>query len=375
MRLDSVAPDDLRAIRRFIRMPFGFLGREANWVPPLAGELRSLLRRRHPFFAHSEAAFFLASEGDRDLGRIAVLDHRGYNAHHGTQTAFFHYYDSENNPKAARGLLDAASDWASRRGLDRLIGPKGFLRSAGQGILVDGFDRFPAMGIPWNPPYYGALVEGAGFRKETDFLSGYLDLGRPGDERLYRVAEIARKRGAFDVLAFRRRSEIRRWLPALKALQHEAFADNPNYVPSTDEEFVLMSRSMMFAVDLSVVRFILRKGELAGFMGAFPNLGRGIRKARGELLPFGWFHILRERARSRVLDLNGLGILPKFQKMGGDAILFAELERLIHGSRYESVEFIQVDERNFLSKSGIEHFGVDWAKRHRMYAKDLGGRG
>jgi hypothetical protein len=360
-------------MRRYIRVPFDFLGGEENWVPPLAGELRSLLRRRHPFFDHSDAAFFLASEGGRDLGRIAVLDHRGYNGHHGTRTAFFCHFDVRDDRAAARALFDAASEWAASRGLDRLIGPKGFLRSAGQGILVEGYDRFPATGIPWNPPYYGALVEGAGFRKETDFLSGYLDLRRPGDGRLYRVAEIARKRGAFEILEFRRRNEIRRWLPALKTLQHEAFSDNPNYVPSTDAEFRLMSEAMIFAADLSVVRFILRDGELAGFMGAFPNLGRGIRKARGELLPFGWFHILRERARSGILDLNGLGILPKFQKLGGDAILFSELERRIKDSRYRSVEFIQVDERNFLSKSGIEHFGVDWAKRHRMYARELGG--
>ena len=191
--------------------------------------------------------------------------------------------------------------------------------------------------------------------------------------RLYRVAEIARKRGAFEVLAFRRRGEIRRWLPALKDLQHEAFSDNSNYVPSTDGEFELMSEAMIFAADLSVVRFIIRNGELAGFMGAFPNLSRGIRRAGGRILPFGWYHILRERSLSKALDLNGLGILPKFQKQGGDAILFAELERLIRSSRYKSVEFIQVDERNFLSKSGIEHFGVEWAKRHRMYGKDLGG--
>ncbi|HOX13473.1 MAG TPA: hypothetical protein P5117_14005 [Spirochaetia bacterium] len=374
MRIETVAPGDRNAVRRFIRVPFDFLAGEENWVPPLAGELRVLLRRRHPFFEHSDAAFFLASEHGRDLGRIAVLDHRGYNGHHGTRTAFFCHFDVRDDGAAARALLDAASEWAAIRGLDRLIGPKGFLRSAGQGVLVDGFDRFPATGIPWNPPYYAGLLEASGFSKVTDFLSGYLDRNRPGDGRLYRVAEIARKRGAFEILAFRRRGEIRRWLPALKILQHEAFADNPNYVPSTDGEFALMSESMIFAADPSVVRFILRDGELAGFMGAFPNLGRGIRRAGGELLPLGWYHILRERSRSRILDLNGLGILPKFRKMGGDAILFAELERLIRSSRYESVEFIQVDERNFLSRSGIEHFGVDWAKRHRMYGKDLGGR-
>lgn len=374
MTLERVAPEDGRAIRRFVRLPFGFLDREENWVPPFSGELRSLLRRRHPYFAHSDAAFFLASEGDRDLGRIAVLDHRGYNSHHGARTAFFYYFDCEDRPDAAAGLLGAAEEWAAARGLDRVLGPKGFLRSAGQGLLVEGFERFPATGIAWNPPYYRGLVEGAGYRKETDLLSGYFDRNRGGDERLYRVAEIARKRGAFTVLAFRRRSELRKWMPALKDLQHEAFADNPNYIPSTDAEFALLTGNLLAGADLSIIRFLLRDGALAGFMGAFPNLGRAIRRVRGELFPFGWVTVLWERSRSRVLDLNGLGIHPRFQKLGGDAILFTELERLIRSSRYDSVEYVQVDERNFLSKSGIEHFGVDWVKRHRMYRKDLVGR-
>jgi len=373
MKVEPVDARDTRGIGRFLRLPSRFLRGEPNWVPSLAGELRSQIRRRHPFFSHSDAAFFLASEGGRDLGRIAVLDHRGYNEHHKARTAFFCYFDAEDDPSAARALFDAASEWARSRGLDRLIGPKGFLRSAGQGLLVEGFERFPAMGIPWNPPYYSKLLESEGFSKITDFLSGYFDKSRSGDERLYRVSEIARKRGAFEILSFRRRRDLRRWLPELNRVHHEAFATNPNYVPSTDEEFDLMARSLMFAADLSVVRFLVKDGVLAGFMGAFPNLGRAIQACGGRVFPLGWAGILRERSHSRILDLNGLGILPRFQKMGGDAILFTELERIIRSSRYESVEYVQVDESNFLSKSGIEHFSVDWVKRHRMYGKVLEG--
>ena len=106
-------------------------------------------------------------------------------------------------------------------------------------------------------------------------------------------------------------------------------------------------------------------------MNAYPNLGRGFQKARGRLWPLGWLYILLERSRSRTLDLNGLGILPKYQKQGGDAILFTELEHRIRASRYKKVDFIQVNEDNFLSKSGIEHFKVAWAKRHRVYRRDI----
>jgi hypothetical protein len=371
MRIESIGPLDRRAARRFIELPFRLHGSEANWVPDLGGELRSLIARRHPSFAQAEAAFFLVSDGEEDLGRITALEHRGYNAHHRERAAFFCHLACVDDASVAAELFGAAEGWARSRGLVKLIGPKGFLRSAGQGLLVEGFERFPATGIPWNPPYYAALIEGAGFTKVTDLLSGFLDASMRGDERLYRVAEIARKRGAFSVLAFRRRSEFTAWVPALKRIQHEAFADNPNYLPSTDAEFDLMMRNMALLADLRIVRFILREGELAGFVGAFPNVGKGIKRAGGKVLPFGWFHILVERARSRALDLNGLGILPKYQRLGGDAVLFTELERRIRASRYEAAEFIQVDERNFASKSGIEHFPIRWVKRHRVYGKSL----
>ena len=333
--------------------------------------MRSCLRRRHPFFEHSEAAFFLAVERDEDVGRIAVLEHRPYNDHHGTRTAFFTHFDVKNDDQAAGMLFDAAAQWAAGRGLDRLVGPKSFTRSAGQGILVGGFEYLPATGIPWNPPYYKDLIEGAGFSKVTDLMSGYIEYSVTGDEKLYRVADIARKRGNFDLLSFRRRRDILPRLNELKTLQHAAFADNPNYVPSTDAEVCRMAKDMIRIADLDILRFITRNDRLAGFLIAYPNISRGIKRARGEFFPAGWFHILKERSRSRALDLNALGILPRYQKQGGDAILFAEAERLIRSSRYISAEVIQVDEKNFLSRSGIEHFGITWSKRHRVYGRDL----
>jgi hypothetical protein len=371
MQITQIRPDDRRAVRRFVDLPFRLFAGESRWVPPLRSEILSYLRRTHPFFDHSDAAFFLADRGGPALGRIAVLEHGGYNRHHGKEAAFFCFFDCEDDEDASLALFAAASDWARGRGLSSLLGPKGFVRTAGAGVLVEGFEHLPALGVPWNPPYFQRLFESTGFVKWTDFLSGYLDKTTTGDDRLERVAEIARKRGKFEVVAFSNLAELRGYLPQVKKIQAEAFADNPNYVPSTDAEFELQTRKMTALADLSIIRFIARDGEIAGFMGAFPNIGEGLRRSRGRLFPLGWLHLLRDKARSRILDLNGVGILPKYQKMGGDAILFTELERLIRSSRYETADFVQVDERNFLSKSGIEHFSIRWAKRHRVYEKTL----
>ena len=76
MDISQVSPGDRAAIKSFIEFPFHLYRGEELWVPPLAGELRSYLTRKHPFFAHSDAAFFLAWRDGEVVGRIAAIEHR-----------------------------------------------------------------------------------------------------------------------------------------------------------------------------------------------------------------------------------------------------------------------------------------------------------
>jgi hypothetical protein len=56
------------------------------------------------------------------------------------------------------------------RGLNKIIGPKGFTALDGMGLLVKGFSIASAFGLPYNPAYYIALVESAGFESAVDGL-------------------------------------------------------------------------------------------------------------------------------------------------------------------------------------------------------------
>jgi len=85
-------------------------------------------------------------EGKETLGRIAVLMNENYCAAHNTRTAFFYYFESLDDNEAAGLLFNAAFEWAKSHGADQMLGPKGFLRSDGQGLLVEGFDVMPAIG-------------------------------------------------------------------------------------------------------------------------------------------------------------------------------------------------------------------------------------
>jgi hypothetical protein len=108
--------------------------------------------QRFPFYQHSHASFFLAYEsGTRPIGRLAVLDNQRYNEYNKTKTAFFYLFECENDPAAATALFNAGFEWARSRGLENIMGPKGFTPLDGFGLLVKGFEHRPAFGLPYNP--------------------------------------------------------------------------------------------------------------------------------------------------------------------------------------------------------------------------------
>ncbi|HSR31136.1 MAG TPA: hypothetical protein VLY63_11280, partial [Anaerolineae bacterium] len=131
-------------------------------------------RNKHPFYSHSTAEFYLAESKGQILGRIAVMDHRPYNEHLGTATAFFGLFKTVDDVDVAQGLFARAFDWARARGLDTIVGPKVPGRAEPAGILVKGFEHRPALGMPYNYAYYDTLVRASGFEKDGDILSGYL---------------------------------------------------------------------------------------------------------------------------------------------------------------------------------------------------------
>ncbi|HSQ40154.1 MAG TPA: hypothetical protein VLM78_08320, partial [Anaerolineales bacterium] len=125
-----ILPLDLsnkKQVQDFLRLPFSIYRDIPQWVPPLLTDERlRLTPKRFPFYKHSQAGFFLALDGIRPVGRLAVLDNRHYNEYTHESTAFFYLFECEDNPAAAQGLFDAAFAWARARGLTKILGPKGF---------------------------------------------------------------------------------------------------------------------------------------------------------------------------------------------------------------------------------------------------------
>ena len=197
MNIIQLDLNNKKQVDDFLRLPFSIYRHIPQWVPPLQMDERLRLNsKRFPFYKHSHASFFLTFDGPRPVGRLAVLDNSRHNEFNKTKTAFFYLFECKNNKEAAAALFNAAFDWARARGLDQIIGPKGFTPLDGFGLLVKGFEHRPAFGLPYNPAYYVDLVEAQGFVKDGESVSGYLGTDIQFPLRIHKLAErIAQRRG------------------------------------------------------------------------------------------------------------------------------------------------------------------------------------
>ena len=167
--VEIVAAESGRAHREFLGLPYRLYRDDPRFVAPLRRERRELFSKaRHPFFAHADAAFFVARRAGRTLGRIEAVVNHAYAACHDARTGFFGAYECEDDRAASNALLDAAATWLRARGRTSMRGPFTHSQNEEYALLVEGHDAPPAVQLAYNPPYYADLLEGYGLRRARE---------------------------------------------------------------------------------------------------------------------------------------------------------------------------------------------------------------
>src|SRR5713101_4237886 len=147
----------------FIKFPWTIYKDNPYWVPPLLMDRKKLMdRRKNPFYSHAEAEFFLANRNGEPVGRIGAIINHNHNREHNENIGFFGFFECVNDQRVADALFSTTKQWLKQRGVTAMRGPASPSVNDEYGLLVEGFDRPPAVLMPYNPPYYQILIERAG---------------------------------------------------------------------------------------------------------------------------------------------------------------------------------------------------------------------
>lgn len=361
--------------RAFIDVPWQVLAGERHWVPPLRLVVADALDdRKNPFYREAVRALFIAERDGRAVGRIAAIENRGHNRHHDDRVGFFGFFDCIDDREVATALLGRAESWLVRRGLRHVRGPISPSMNHESGLLVDGFEAPPVIMTPWNPPYYGPLVEAAGYATVQDLL-GY-DI-TPGEELAVpdRVRRLAERTARTTGVTFRTldvkilQQEARKVLD----LYCQAWDGNWGFTPPGWDEFWHTAKDLK-AVLLPEFSFVAEvDDEIIGFMMVVRDINRVLRHVpSGRLWPTTITRLLLGLPRVRRGRIVLMGLRAEYRHRGLFPLFAYEAARRAQETGFEGAEASWILDDNEALTAPMEAMGMTPYKRWRIYEKPIG---
>ncbi|NPA42921.1 MAG: hypothetical protein GXO27_02705 [Chlorobi bacterium] len=360
-----------RDLKSFIDLPYKLYKNDPHWIPPLK-KAEWDFWTRHPGLKKNIVKLFLAKKNFKTVGRLALIINRAYNELHGTRTARFFAFEAVDDAKVIDKLFARAEEEARKLGMDKIHGPLGFNNLDHQGMQVEGFQWPQTLVSVYNFPYYPKHLERMGYTKEIDWV-----------EHRVRLTDNAIKRGDTGAKIIGKRFGIKAWQPRNKAqfeavaddifrLYNEAYSRLPYMVPLDEEDIVFYKESYM-KVLLPQWAFFARtsEGQIVGFLLAMPSLGDALRKAKGKLFPFGFYHIWKALRKPKEIDVAIIGSKPEYENKGAAVVVFDAFHKQMLKHGIHTFETGGVFETNLPVLTNWKNYDAVQHKRKRVYGKAL----
>jgi GNAT superfamily N-acetyltransferase len=309
------------------------------------------------------------------VGRIAGIINKQANAHWNVQIVRFGWFDFIDDKEVSKALLDAVVAWGKSKGMNALNGPVGFTDLDHQGLLLEGYEYLSLMAALYNYPYYVEHFDAYGLTKEADWVEIRLKVPEVLPEKMSRVANLIADRYKVKATHVKNSKElIKRYGYSFFDLIDTAYKQLYNYSPLTEKQKKYYSDLYFPILNFDLVSLLVNeKDELVGVGVAMPNISKELRKTKGKLFPFGWYHLLKtlNSKTYESSDLLLIAVRPDYQNKGINSLIFTDQLPFYqkHQVKYASVTAIL--ETNMKSMSNFLLFDHEVYKRRRAYIKEI----
>lgn len=364
-------------LKRFIRFNYEFYKNNPYSVPDLYDDmLNTFSPQKNAAFEFCEADYFMAFRNGKMVGRVAAIINRRANETRKKKTVRFGWIDFIDDIEVSTALIDTVKQWGKERGMTEMEGPLGFTDMDAEGMLVEGFDQLSTMATIYNYPYYPQHMEKLGLVKSADWVEMKIYVPDAIPEKHKRISEIISKRYNLHIRKLKSKKEVYK-----TGIGHEIFRlINEAYTPlfgysrMTERQIDQYVNMYVPVLDLRMVTLVENeKNELVAVGISMASLSRALQKAKGRLLPFGWWYLLKALMwkRPKVLDLLLVAVRPDYQGKGANALLFTDLIPIYKKMGFEYAESNPELEMNDKVQNQWQYFKTEQHKRRRCFKADI----
>lgn len=319
-----------KELKTFIRFNYELYKVNPYSVPDLYDDmLNTFSSKKNAAFEFCEAEYFLAYKDNKVVGRVAAIINNRANQTWDKKEVRFGWIDFIDDEEVSSALLKAVEDWGKQKGMDTITGPLGFTDMDAEGMLIEGFDQLGTMATIYNYPYYPQHMEKLGFEKDADWVEFKLYVPDQLPEKFVRISEIILQKYKLKIKKLTRKEiKEKHYGQKIFDLINEAYAPLYGFSKMTQGQIDQYVNTYLPLLDLRMVSIVeTEDGELVAAGISMASLSKALQKAKGRMLPFGWFYLLKALfiKRPKVLDLLLVGVKPEYQSKGVNALLFYDL--------------------------------------------------
>jgi GNAT superfamily N-acetyltransferase len=169
------------------------------------------------------------------------------------------------------------------------------------------------------------------------------------------------------------RLRLRQEMDRFAEIYNAAWSENWGFVPYSKQDLDTYAFDMHLAFKRDWFMVAEKDGETIAVAITLPDLNQVLKRMKGRLLPFGWWHYLnRDRICDRV-RIGFLGVKPEHQHTGVAASLYIEHFDTAERVRQKYGEAGWILETNEAMNRGLEAMSAEIVKKYRLYERRLNG--
>jgi GNAT superfamily N-acetyltransferase len=360
-------------LKDYVTFPFALYKDHPYWVPPLINdEMETFDTAKNPAFETAEAHLFLAYQNDKIVGRIAAIINWNEVNDQQKKKVRFGWWDVIDDVEVTKALLEKVYELGKNNGLEYVEGPIGFSNLDKVGVLTEGFDFIGSMITWYNYPYYASHLEQLGFEKEKEYQESTFSFSNVKPEVYIKAQELIKRRYELRSLNFTKTKDIFPYVDKMFDLFNTSYANLASFVAITDVQKEYFKKKYIPFINPEFIKFVIDKDEnLVAFSIVMPSFSEALQKAKGKLLPFGWYHLLQARKHSKEVLFYLIGVLPEYQSKGVTAIIFDEYYKTFRDKGIEKCVRTPELEENHAIHNLWKNFDSKVNRRRRTYRKKL----
>ncbi len=365
-----------KELKQFVRFPETLYKNNPNYIPKLEfDQLDTLDPEKGAAQDFCDSALYLAYRDGKIVGRVAAIVNHKANKQWNHDEVRFGWYDFIDDREVSQALMDKVIEFGKKHKMDTIVGPLGFTDFDPEGLLVEGYDLEGTMALIYNHPYYVDHIVSMGFEKDADWLEYRVVIPQEIPDRWGRLSKIISERASVHMRQLTKKViKEEDYAHKIFNLINICYKDLYNFTVLPEHMADKYIGFYLSILDLKYVSMVENdKGELVAFGITMPSISQALKKSRGKLFPFGWWHLLKSLfiKQEEGVELLLIGVRPDYQNTGINSLIFMDMFNKFHEAGFKWAETNAILETNVKHLGQLRDFELIHPKRRRSFKRAL----